>query len=273
MIEDNLAEAFSVVQSSGFTGTIAAAIVLGSGLASAVDGISKIATIPFSQLPGFPQVSTSDHIPELIIGDLNGVTVACLLGRSHYYESGDSRGMELPLELMAMLGAQHVILTNSATAVNADLVPGSLAVITDHINLNGPNPLIGRGRDGGTTSMVDAYEPHQVRRCKIAAGVAGVTLREGVYMWFSGPSFETPAEVRMARALGADLIGKSTVPETIICRTLGLHVTGISAVTSYSPGFRGANPSQSETRAVSRQAAISLRRLLPVFLTAKDKGG
>ena len=272
MSEDPLIESFAVIQSKGFTGSVDVGIVLGSGLSSAIDGIEEIVSIPFSELPGFPALSVSDHIAKLIIGKINGVTVVCMLGRAHYHEHGDHRGMNLPIELMAMLGAQHIILTNSASSVNADLVPGSLALVTDHINVNGPNPLVGHGGDGGFASMVDAYDSRYNRRCKIAAGLAGITVREGVYMWFTGPSFETPAEVKMARTMGADLIGNSTVPETIVCRTLGLHVTAISAVSSYAPGFRNANPSQSEAREVSRQAAISLRRLFPVFLAAKDKG-
>jgi purine-nucleoside phosphorylase len=267
-----LVESFELIQSRGFTGSVTTGIVLGSGLSSAIDGFKEILSIPYSDLPGFPELSVSDHVPTLAIGELNGVTVACMLGRSHFYESGDHRTMNVPIELMAMLGAQHVILTSSAASINADLVPGSLAVITDHINLNGLNPLVGRGGDGGFASMVEAYDPRYNRRCKIASGTAGITVREGIYMWFTGPSFETPAEVKMARTLGADLIGNSIVPETIICRTLGLHVTGIVAVTSYAPGFRNANPTRREAREVSRQAAISLRRLLPVFLAAKDRG-
>ena len=197
---------------------------------------------------------------------------ACMLGRAHYYEKGDNRAMALPLELMAMLGAQHVILTNAASSLNADLVPGSLALITDHINFNGVNPLIGQGGDAGLISMMDAYDARFLRRCKIAAGVAGITIREGIYMWMSGPSFETPAEVRVARTLGADLIGTSTVPETIIARALGLRVTGISAITNFAAGFRGADPDYAGARAVARQAAIALRKLLPAFLAAKTRG-
>jgi purine-nucleoside phosphorylase len=180
--------------------------------------------------------------------------------------------MALPIELMAMLGIQHLILTNSATSVNADLVPGTLAIITDHINITGINPLVGRHGDGGFISMVDAYDQRMNRRCKLAASIAGINVREGVYMWFAGPSFETPAEVRLARTLGADLLGNSTVPETIIARTLGLHVTAISAISGYAAGFRNANPSQSEGQSVARQAAISLRRLLPAFLVTKERG-
>ena len=272
MSEDNLMAAADVVQARGFTGTISVGIILGSGMASAVEGIEEIVSIPYAELPGFPELSVSTHVPTLVIGTLGGVTVACMLGRAHYYEKGDNRAMAIPLELMAMLGAQHVILTNASSSLNADLVPGSLALITDHINFSGMNPLIGQGGDAGFVSMVDAYDVRLLRRCKISAGIAGVTVREGVYMCTSGPSFETPAEVRMARSFGADMIGTSTVPETIIARALGLRVTGISAITNFAAGFRGADPDYAGARAVARQAAISLRRLLPAFLAAKERG-
>lgn len=270
--DDNLIAAFEVIQSRGFTDSIAVGIILGSGLASATEGMQEIIAIPYADLPGFPVLSVSDHVPQLVIGTINGVKVACLKGRSHYYETGDAGAMALPLELLAMLGAQHIILTNAATSVNADLVPGTLAVITDHIANNAPNPLVGRAEDGGFISMVDAYDQRMNRRCKLASSVAGITVREGVYMWFSGPSFETPAEARMARTMGADLLGTSTVTETIIARKLGLRVTGISAISAYAPGFRKSNPSQVEQREGARQAAIALRRLLPAFLTAKEPG-
>lgn len=121
-------------------------------------------------------------------------------------------------------------------------------------------------------SMVDAYDERLVRRCKLAAGIAGVTIRDGIHMWFSGPSYETAAEVRMARTLGADFVGMSIAPETIIARRLGLRVTAIAVITNFAAGFRGAVPDYAQSRAVARQGAISLRRLLPAFLSTKERG-
>ncbi len=239
---------FEVLNKHGAGGTIDAAVVLGSGLGSAIEGLEKIATIPYSELPGFPDITVSGHEASLVICKVEQKTIAFLMGRSHYYEKGDSRAMSVPLEAVAIMGAQHVILTNTVGSVNADIVPGSLALITDHINYNGLNPLVGVGGDGGFVSLVDAYDSRINRRFKLAAGVAGVQVRDGVYMWFSGPSFETPAEVRMAKLLGADFIGMSTVPETILARRLGLIVTGISAITNFAAGFKNAVPSHGENQ-------------------------
>ncbi|MGE3245123.1 MAG: purine-nucleoside phosphorylase [Beijerinckiaceae bacterium] len=272
MSEDKLIAAFEAVQARGFTGSTDIGIVLGTGLASAVEGIEEIVSIPYAELPGFPETSVSGHQGRFVIGKLEGVTVVCMMGRAHYYETGDSRAMALPIELMAMLGVKHLILTNTAGSVNADIVPGSIALITDHINFSGLNPLIGQKGDGGFISMVDAYDPRINRRFKLISATAGVTVREGVYMWFSGPSFESPAEVKMARTLGADFMGMSTVPETIIARTLALHVTGISAIANFAAGFKNADPTHIETREVARQAAISIRRLLRAYLAAREKG-
>lgn len=263
---------FQVLDKHGVEASIDAAVVIGLGLSSSIDGIEEIASIPYADLPGFPALTVSGHEARMLVGKYAEKTVACLMGRSHFYETGDSRAMSMPLEAIALLGAQHVVLTNTVGSVNADLVPGSLALITDHINFNGRNPLVGSGGDGGFLSMVEAYDPRINRRFKLAAGEAGVQLREGVYMWFSGPSFETPAEVRMAKALGADILGMSVVPETILARRLGLNVTGISAITNFATGFKGAQPSHIETRDVAKQAAVSMRRLLRAFFSMKERG-
>lgn len=262
---------FDTLNRHGAGGPIDAAIVVGSGLGSAIEGIGEIASIPYSQLPGFPAITVSGHEALMVIGKIETKTVACLMGRSHFYETGDSRAMALPLEAVALMGAQHLILTNTAGSVNADIVPGALALISDHINLNGLNPLVGVGGDGGFVSLVDAYDPRINRRFKLAAGMAGVQIREGVYMWFSGPSFETPAEVRMAKMLGADFIGMSTVPETILARRLGLNVTAISAITNFAAGFKNAVPSHGETQVIARQAAITLRKLLRAFFEMRER--
>lgn len=271
MESTHLDDAFAKIQSKGFSDSIDAAIILGTGLGSTIEGMDPLLSLPYDQLPGFPADLVPGHQGELVIGKIENATVACLLGRTHYYQSGRADGMSVPLELMALMGAQHIIITNSAGSVNADLAPGSLALITDHINMGGPNPLIGANADDGFISLVNAYNERINRRFKLAASAGGVTLREGIYMWFSGPTFETPAEIRMARVLGADMIGMSTVPETIIARRLGLNVTGISAISNYGAGFRSADPSHHESQTVARQAAIVLRRLLKAFFAAADR--
>ena len=259
-----------IIQSRIGAMTLDYAFVLGTGLGSAMDGVENPIVIPYEDLPGSPQGDVSGHDGKLVIGTQDGASVAYMLGRSHYYETGDVRTMAVPLETLAMLGVQNLVLTNAAGSVKADLYPRSLVLLTDHINFNGPNPLVGAVSDGGFVSMSDAYDPRLMRRFKRASVGAGVSLHEGVYMWFTGPSFETPAEVKMARTLGADLVGMSTVPEVIIARRLGLRVAAISIVTNFGAGFQGGNPSHAETREIAMQGAISLRRLLRAFLKTKE---
>jgi purine-nucleoside phosphorylase len=244
--------------------------VLGTGLGSSMDGLEETVTIPYSDLPGFPGGDVPGHDGKLIVGTQEGLRVAYMQGRVHYYETGDARSMQAPIEALARSGVQKLVLTNAAGSVKADLYPRSIVLITDHINFNGPNPLVGSPGESGFIAMHDAYDARLARRLKRASVSAGVTLHEGVYMWFSGPSFETPAEVKMARVLGADLIGMSLVPDTILARRLGLRVGALSIVTNFGAGFQGGNPSHAETREIAMQGAISLRRLLRAFMKTKD---
>lgn len=248
------------------------AVVLGTGLGSAMEGVEDQVTIPYSDLPGFPHGAVPGHEGKLAIGVQDGHRIAYMHGRAHYYETGDPRVMAAPLEALAHAGVEKLILTNAAGSVKADLYPRSLVLVTDHINLNGPNPLVGQPGEAGFVTMHDAYDARLARRLKRAAVGAGVSLHEGVYMWFSGPSFETPAEIKMARALGADVVGMSTVPEVILARRLGMRVAALSIITNFGAGFQGGNPSHAETREIAMQGAISLRRLLRAFMKTMDDG-
>ncbi len=261
----------AIIQALAGDAPIEYAFVLGTGLGSAMEGVEGAVSIPFSDLPGFPVPGISGHDGKLVIGMQDGVRVAYMQGRTHYYETGNPRAMGVPLETLAMLGIQNLILTNSAGSVKADLYPRSLVLITDHINFSGTNPLIGSASDGGFVSLTDAYDGRLARRLKRASIGAGVSLHEGVYMWFSGPSFETPAEVKMARILGADMVGMSTVPEVIIARQLGLRVAAISIITNFGAGFQHGNPTHAETRETAMQGAIALRRLLRALLKTKEE--
>ena len=249
------------------------AFILGTGLGSIADAVEDAIDIAYADLPGFPRTSVSGHEGRLVIGRQEGLRVAYLLGRAHYYETGDSRAMSSPLETLALIGVHTLVLTNAAGSIRADLFPGSLALVTDHINFNGQNPLLGAGSDGGFISLTEAYDLRLRARLKRASALAGVTLHEGVYMWFSGPSFETPAEIRMARMLGADLVGMSTVPEVILARRLAMRCAAVSVVTNFGAGFNSGAPSHSETRDVAAGGAVSLRRLIKVFLKTKDTAG
>ncbi|MEO8531007.1 MAG: purine-nucleoside phosphorylase, partial [Deltaproteobacteria bacterium] len=211
-------------------------LVLGSGLghiAGLVDGVQ----IPYADLPGFPHAGVSGHNPVLAVGTLEGCPVAVFGGRAHYYETGDPRVMKLPLEVLSELGAEALILTNAAGSLRADMPTGSIMLLNDHINFSGLNPLIGEPSDRRFVPMTDAHNPELRAALQSAATTAGVEMPEGVYAWYSGPSFETPAEIRAIRTLGADAVGMSTVPEVILARFLGLKVAAISTITNMAAGL------------------------------------
>lgn len=240
-------------------------LVLGSGLghlAEAVEGVS----LPYEELAGFPEAGVSGHQPRLVVGDLEGVRVAVFGGRAHYYESGNPAAMRVPLAVLKHLGAEALIATNAAGSLRADLPPGSLMLLSDHINLSGANPLIGEPSEARFVPMTYAHDPDLRARLRAAAEAAGVPLGEGVYAWFSGPSFETPAEIRMARVLGADAVGMSTVPEVILARFLGLKVAAISTVTNMGAGLSDEAISHEHTKAMAPLGAAKLETLLREFL-------
>jgi purine-nucleoside phosphorylase len=266
---DRAQDAVALLQPKvGGPGSIA--VILGTGLGGVADAVADAAVIPYADIPGFPQSAVSGHAGRLVIGRLEGRRVILLQGRSHYYESGDAGAMRTPIETLSRLGVSTIVITNAAGAIRKDAQPGQLALISDHINLTGANPLIGDQDDGRFVSMTDAYAPRLRARLKRAAVQAGVKLQEGVYCWVSGPSFETPAEIRMMRTLGADLVGMSTVPEVILARRFGIDVAGISVVTNLAAGMEGSSPSHGETKTVASTGGIVLKRLLLAFLKGLD---
>lgn len=242
------------------------ALILGSGLGGLADRVEDAARLPYGELPGFPVSGVSGHAGALVAGRLGGLPVLVLAGRSHYYEHGDAAVMRVALETVAELGCDSLVLTNAAGSVRPDMPPGSLMAITDHIAFGGANPLVGEATDRRFVNLVDAYDPPLTARLRDTAHRNGLVLNEGVYMWFSGPSFETPAEIRMARALGADAIGMSTVPETILARFLGLKVVAVSTITNLAAGMAPQGPSHAETKEVAGAAAADLAGLLVAFL-------
>ena len=240
-------------------------LVLGSGLghlAQAVEGVA----IPYADLPGFPHAGVSGHTPELVIGDLEGVRVAVFGGRAHYYESGRADAMRVPLEVLQALGAEALILTNAAGSMRGDIGPGDLMLLSDHINFSGLNPLIGEPTDARFVPMTEAHDPALRAGLRAAAEAEDVALPEGVYAWYSGPSFETPAEIRAIRTLGADAVGMSTVPEVILARFLGLRVAAISTVTNMAAGLSDEAISHAHTKAMAPLGAAKLERVLRRFL-------
>ena len=242
------------------------AVVLGSGLGTLVDQVTDQVRVPYGELAGFPASSVTGHAGELVAGYLGREPVIMLSGRSHYYEKGDARAMRLPLQVLAGLGVHSLILTNSAGSVREDMPPGSVMQITDHINYSGMNPLIGEESDDRFVGMTNAYDADLSLAMRNAAIRCGLPLFGGVYMWFSGPSFETPAEIRMARILGADAVGMSTVPEVILARYLGLRVAAASVVTNYAAGMTGAELSHEETKDVAPVGGAHLAAILREML-------
>jgi len=265
--EASFGQAAKVLADHGVEGPLDCAIVLGTGLGGVIDEMTGMIAIPYASIPGFPAGAVSGHARQLCYGRLQGRKVLIFQGRAHYYETGDAAVMRVPIGMLSALGSPPLILTNAAGSLQENLPPGRLAVISDHINLNGPNPLVGDSGDARFVPMVDAYDRELRARLRNAATTASVALAEGVYMWFSGPSFETPAEIRMAKALGADLVGMSTVPEVILARRYGLRVAAISVVTNMGAGLHGGAPHHGETRDVAAAATSDLRRLLAAFLT------
>lgn len=254
-----------LVQSRAGTAPVRLGLILGSGLghlAGAVEGVA----IPYGDLPGFPHAGVSGHNPNLVIGDLEGVRVAVFGAREHYYENGNSAAMRPALQLLKSLGAEALIATNAAGSLRADIRPGDLMLLNDHINFSGLNPLIGEPTDARFVPMTAAHDPGLRAGLRAAAGAEGIALPEGVYAWYSGPSFETPAEIRAIRILGGDAVGMSTVPEVILARFLGLKVAAISTVTNMAAGLSDEAISHEHTKAMAPLGAAKLERILRRFL-------
>ena len=270
--EDKIAEAVAWLAANGVAGRFDCAFVLGTGLGRIAEGLTDSVTLPFADIPHFPHSGVSGHQGRLIAGRLDRRRVLIFQGRSHYYETGDAAAMRVPIGVVAALGDPPLILTNASGSLKLDLRPNSHVLVTDHINYSGLNPLIGDDGDRRFVQMHNAYDERLRRKLKTAAASSGITMNEGVYMWFSGPSFETPAEVRMARTMGADLVGMSTVPEVILARYYGLRVAVISLVTNVASGVQLSHTphSHNETRTIAAGAAPTLRRLLTTFLAGLD---
>ncbi len=238
------------------------AFVLGSGLGGLVESVEDQIRISYAELDGFPESGVTGHAGELIAGTLSGKPVLMLSGRSHYYENGDAAVMRPSLEILHGLGIENLILTNSAGSLREDVPPGSIMLITDHINFSGTNPLIGEETDARFVGMTSAYDEKICDALRSAAAETDTTLSEGVYMWFSGPSFETPAEIRMAKTFGADAVGMSTVPEVIIARFLGMNCAACSVITNLGAGMTGDELSHDETKHMAPQGGRALAKVL-----------
>lgn len=266
-MNDQSPACLAALRERGVVEPVGTAIVLGTGLGAIGEAIEGATTVPYVDLPGFPRSTVSGHDGQLVTGRWDGAPVAIMQGRAHVYEAGDASAMLTPLATLKGLGAQVVVLTNAAGSVNLDWYPGNLAMIDDHINLTGVNPLTGVADDSRFVNLTEAYDATlrtRMRRAAVAGGVPN--LREGTYMFFPGPSFETPSEVKVAKVLGADLVGMSTVPEAVLARWLGLRVVAVSVITNFATGISGGNPTHAETKKAALVGSVSLRRLLRAFV-------
>jgi purine-nucleoside phosphorylase len=246
-------------------------IVLGSGLGGLADDLEDAVAIPFDELPGWPPATAPGHVGRLLLGSLSGTSVVMLQGRFHLYEGNDPGLVVQPVLLFGRLGARVVVLTNAAGGVDPAYGPGTLMVIRDHLNLTGRTPLFGPNADvlgPRFPDLTDAWSP-RLRAGLHAAGEAeGVALVEGVYAGLLGPQYETPAEVRMLRGLGADAVGMSTVLECIAARWAGLEVCGVSLVTNAGAGYSGQPLTHEEVLAAGAEAGPRLARVIRRFVGA-----
>ncbi|WP_342429619.1 purine-nucleoside phosphorylase [Neobacillus sp. FSL H8-0543] len=215
-------------------------MILGSGLGTLADEISNPVTIPYSEIPHFAKSEAVGHANELVIGELMGKTVVAMKGRFHYYEGYTLDEVTFPVRVMKALGVENLLITNACGAVNTSFSPGDLMLITDHINLVGTNPLIGPNNSELGTRFPDVSRVYNPDLRNLATKVAikqNIQLQNGVYAWWSGPAYETPAEIRMIRVLGADAVGMSTVPEAVVAVHGGMKVLGISCLTNMACGI------------------------------------
>jgi len=247
----------------------AVGIVLGSGLGDLADEIEDATAIAVHELPGWPAATAPGHRGRLLLGRLAGVPVAALQGRFHLYEGYDAGLVVQPVLLFRRLGANLVILTNAAGGVNPSYGAGTLMIIADHLNLTGASPLMGRNADelgDRFPDLTDVWTPAHRAALRAAGEAEGIVLEEGVYAGLLGPHYETPAEVRMLRALGADAVGMSTVVEAIAARWAGLEVAGVSLVTNPGAGYSGRPLTHQEVLEAGAQAGPRLGRVLRRFI-------
>jgi purine-nucleoside phosphorylase len=240
-------------------------LVLGSGLGGFAQTLDKPVVIPYGEIKHFPTATAIGHKGELVLGHSNAVPVAVMSGRVHYYEGYRPDQVVFPVRVLARLGVKVLVLTNAAGSVNVNYKPGELMVISDHINLMGMNPLVGPNEERlglRFFDMSDAYDPALRDIAEKACWKAGVTVRHGVYVAVAGPSYETPAEIRAFRTLGADAVGMSTVPEVIAARHMGVRVLAISCITNLAAGVSKKKLDHLEVLEVGRKAQAALSDVL-----------
>lgn len=245
------------------------AVILGSGLGDYGNALENAREISYASIPGFPVSTVPGHAGKLIAGDLMGKRVMMMSGRFHSYEGYSMQDVTLPIRVMALLGVKKLIVTNAAGGVNTAFSAGCLMMITDYINLSGKNPLIGENLSAFGPRFPDvsrAYTPRLRELARTCAKEMGIALNEGVYCWMNGPCYETPAEIRMVRILGADAVGMSTVPETIVAAHSQMEVLGISCITNMAAGVLNQPINHEEVMEMGRRVKGDFARLLSAII-------
>lgn len=240
-------------------------LILGSGLGSLADRIENSVVIKYEDIPSFPVSTVEGHAGQLVIGELSGKVVVAMQGRFHYYEGYPLKDVTFPIRVMIGLGIESMIVTNAAGGANTEYTPGDLMIITDHINFTGQNPLIGGNLNELGPRFLDmtrAYNREYIDMARDCGEKLGLNLKEGVYMWFTGPTYETPAEVKLARVLGADAVGMSTVPEVIVANHEGVKVLGISCITNMASGILDQPLNHEEVVETSMKVKDNFEKLL-----------
>lgn len=245
------------------------AIILGSGLGRLAEKVEGAQMIPYTDIPYWPHSTAPGHAGKLVIGSLEGRLVAVMQGRVHYYEGYTMEEVTFPIRVLGSLGIKALLVTNASGGINTDIPAGTITAIEDHINYMGTNPLIGENNDYWGPRFPDmtmAYDREFLKDLERAAKKEGIRLEKGVYIAFPGPSFETPAEIRMAKNMGADLVGMSTVPEVIVAGHMGIRVCGISCIANYAAGITDQRLSHKEVLDSMNNTADSLCTLISAFL-------
>lgn len=240
-------------------------LILGSGLGGIADDVREACTIPYNQIPHFVHPTIEGHAGEMVLGKLEGKEVCVMKGRAHFYEGYTMREITYPVRVMARLGIKNLIITAATGGINKNFSPGDLVLITDHINFMGDNPLIGDRTQGQSitfTNMENVYDRDLISIVLSCAKVLKIKLQQGVYIAMRGPSYETPAETEMARRMGADLVGMSVVPESIVGKQLGLKILGISCVANMAGGTSKEPMNHQSVLRVAERAKAKLSRLL-----------
>lgn len=246
-------------------------VILGSGLGDYAQAIEDAKYIDYKDIPGFPVSTAPGHAGRWWTGTLHGKRVCMMQGRFHAYEGYDLSEVTMPVRVMALLGVKTLIVTNAAGGVNLDFTPGDLMILTDCINFSGKNPLTGPNLDQFGPRFPDmsrCYDRELIALCQQQADRLGIPVRQGVYMWFNGPCYETPAEIRLARILGADAVGMSTVPETIVARHCGIRVLGVSCITNMAAGILDQPLCHEEVTEVANRVRTTFRSLLDAVIEA-----